>query len=422
MTAIKVSKALKFCMVTTFYPPYNFGGDGIFVYCLANALAAEGHKVHVIHDVDAFNLLAKKLPMTSPSSHPNITLHPLHHKHLAALDLILTHQLGRPVGKQEAIQKILEQTNFDIIHFHNISLLGGPAILKYGRAIKLCTLHDHWFVCTMHVLWRFNREACTQRTCLRCTLASHRLPQWWRYMGAIDRAVQHVDAFIAPSRFVRQSYLANGFPAPIRCLPHFSPDIEVTSEEDAGFNYTHPRPYFLFVGRLEKIKGVQVLLDQFRTYDAADLLIVGTGIYEDELRQMARGLNHVYFLGSIAHDQLKGIYRRAIAVIVPSLCYETFGLVPIEAFSMGTPVIVHGIGALPEVIADGGGIVYSTPAELLEAMEVLRTQPQLRRQLGTQAEQNFKRNYTQEIHLKRYYNLISELISAQLVKESTSSI
>ena len=49
---------LRFAMITTFYPPYNFGGDGQAVRRLAHALARRGHRVDVIHDVDAYRMLA----------------------------------------------------------------------------------------------------------------------------------------------------------------------------------------------------------------------------------------------------------------------------------------------------------------------------------------------------------------------------
>jgi glycosyltransferase involved in cell wall biosynthesis len=204
---------LKFCMVTTFYPPYNFGGDGIFVQRLVNALARHGHLVHVIHDIDAFALNSKNLPAPDTPKYSNIIIHSL--SGAGINDLLLSHQLGRPVGKHSEIKSILEQTDFDVIHFHNISLLGGPNVLRYGHAIKLCTLHDHWFVCPMHVLWRFDREACKQRTCLRCTLLGKRPPQLWRYTDSIKNASHYVNAFIAPSHFARQSHLANGFPTAI---------------------------------------------------------------------------------------------------------------------------------------------------------------------------------------------------------------
>ncbi len=413
-------KPLKFCMVTTFYPPYNFGGDGIFVQRLVNALAYDGHTVHVIHDIDAFALSAPVLPTESVSNDPHITIHSL--SGTGAMDLLLSHQLGRPVGKHSQIKAILEQTDFDVIHFHNISLLGGPDVLRYGNAIKICTLHDHWFVCAMHVLWRFDREACTKRTCIRCTLSGKRPPQIWRYTGSVANAAHHVDAFLAPSHFARQSHLANGFPAAIRYLPHFLPVQKPQTNIDIPSTFFPKRPYFLFVGRLEKIKGVQVLLEQFRVYKAADLLIAGTGVYATELHQMAHGLGNVHFLGRVDYAQLQILYKDAIAVIVPSLCYETFGLVALEAFAVGTPVIVHNLGALPEIVQVGGGLVYNNEQELLDAMEVLRTQLDLRQHLGAQAYQIFLENYTEKKHLQQYYSLISELQTIPRIKDQADTI
>ena len=56
-----VAAALRFCVVTTFYPPYNFGGDGIYAHRLANALARRGHRVSVIHSPSAYELLARRI-------------------------------------------------------------------------------------------------------------------------------------------------------------------------------------------------------------------------------------------------------------------------------------------------------------------------------------------------------------------------
>lgn len=403
---------LKFCMVTTFYPPYNFGGDGIYVHRLAHALADQGHDVHVVHDVDAFAALSARPPAGNYPRHPNITLHPLGGGNLGKADLLLTHQLGRPVLKHRQLKALLEGEQFDVIHYHNISLLGGPAVLRYGRALKLCTLHEYWLVCPMHVLWRFDREACTRRTCLRCTLAGHRPPQLWRYTGAVDRAIREVDAFVAASQFVRAEYARQGFRAPIRHLPLFLPETE-NRDGDADA-YRHPRPYFLFVGRLEKIKGLHILLERFRDYRAADLVIAGTGTYESELRALAHDLPHVHFLGWRDHRQLKELYRQAIAAVVPSICYETFGLAPIEAFAARTPAIVHAMGALPEVVQDsGGGLVYRNDEELLDALEALRTQPELRRRLGERGYRSYREHYTEARHLGRYFALIDELRSGR---------
>jgi glycosyltransferase involved in cell wall biosynthesis len=402
-------KSRKICMLTTFFPPYNFGGDGIFVYRLTNALARQGNEVHVIHDVDAFKLLNGKPAQADYPLHPNVTVHPLSLSQFASLDLILQHQLGRPVMKQPAIARILKEHDFDVMHFHNISLLGGPQLLSYpSRAVKLCTTHDHWFVCATHTLWRYEREACTQRTCLSCTLHSRKPPQIWRYNGRLPRITQEVDAFIAPSHFARESHLRNGFPGHMVVLPNFMPDEDVKRLQAVKGDYQHPRPFFLFVGRLEKLKGLQVVLEVFRHYDKADLLVIGTGTYEAELRAMAVDLPHVHFMGFMGHEQISLLYQQSIAVIVPSICFETFGWVSLEAFIVQTPVIANRLGALTEVV-EGAGFLYETPQQMIDSMEQLRNNPDLRVKLGAQGYARYLENYTEAHHLTAYDQLITQI-------------
>jgi hypothetical protein len=64
-------------MVSTFYPPYNFGGDGMHIYRLSNALAKRGHTVDVFHCEDAFLLMNGSRPTAEFPNHPNVTVRPL---------------------------------------------------------------------------------------------------------------------------------------------------------------------------------------------------------------------------------------------------------------------------------------------------------------------------------------------------------
>ncbi len=399
---------MRFCLATTFYPPYHFGGDGVLVYRLANALARRGHEVHVVHHPGARTLLAGGPSPGSYPNHPNVSLHPLGSGARGKLGLLLGHQLGRPALQRRELERLLGGP-FDVIHFHNVSLLGGPGVLACGRTIKLCTLHEYWFVCAMHVLWRLDREACSRRTCLRCTLAGGRPPQLWRSTGAVARGVRHVDAFLAPSAFARAMNLAQGFPAPIRVLPHFIPDEE-TQADCAGAPMAPHRPFFLYVGRLERLKGIHGLVERCRRFPHADLVVCGAGSCEVELRELAVGASHIQFRGWIPHSELRELYRAATAVVVPSLCYETFGLVPLEAFAARTPAIVRRAGALPELVEQsGGGLVYESDGELIGAMESLLTDRVRRDGLGDRGYEAYRRCYSEEVHLGRYFEIIRQL-------------
>lgn len=405
-------RPLRFCMVTTFYPPFHFGGDALYVQRLTDALLRRGHDVDVIHDVDAFRMLQKQPTPAAPnvetiqsggSSSNRLTIHRLQ-SGLGRLGCLLTHQTGRPIVHGKRIRKILTGGGFDVIHFHNVSLVGGPGVLAYGDALKLYTAHEHWLVCPTHVLWRHNRETCDGRQCLRCTLAHCRPPQWWRTTGLLEDKARHVDAFLSPSRFSIEKHAEFGFPYPMHQLPCFLPPAG-PAPTSSGSNGR--RPYFLFVGRLEKIKGLQDVIGCFEDDTALDLLVVGTGSYEAALRQQASGKARVRFLGRKSPDELRSLYAHARAVIVPSLVFETFGMVVLEAFQQGTPVIARALGPLGEIVEEsGGGLLFEDQPTLQDALNRLGDDAGFAQRLGQSGRQALQKNWSEAAVLPQYFDLI----------------
>lgn len=392
-------------MVSTFYPPYSFGGDAMHIYRLSNELARRGHLVDVFYCQDSYLLVNGGPPTAEFEDHENVRIHPLKSR-AGMLSPLLTQQTGVPYLKSD-LKKALEGNDYDVIHYNNMSLIGIKA-LSYGNAVKLYTAHEHWLVCPMHVLWKYNREVCTKPSCLGCQLAGKRPPQLWRQTGMMDRMLKHVDCFLSPSRFTLNKHLEMGLDIPIRHMPYFLPvPAEKTNKasEDRA-----ERPYFLFVGRLEYIKGVHNLIEAFRKNPEFDLLIAGDGLYKDELERQAEGLSNIRFLGRLSQEGLADVYRNAISVIVPSICYETFGIIIIEAFSHKTPVIVNDLGALPEVVDDSdGGFVYRTEDELVAAMKKVARDQELRRKLGNNGHQAFLKYWNEEPHLNEYLGIIAEI-------------
>ena len=344
-----MSRPLNFLHLTTFYPPYSFGGDAIQLYRLSHALADSGHHVDIVHCVDSYHLLHPGPPPVSFAEHPNVVRHELRSGY-KSLSPLLTQQTGKPLLKRKSIDEILRLRSYDVIHFHNISLLG-PEILSInaaGKAIKIYTTHEHWLICPIHVLWKFNRAPCEKPDCLRCTIQARRPPQLWRYTGLLDRMACYVDQFVAPSRFTARMHQERGFSQPVAYLPNFIDRVDSDWQEPAP--RPHEGPYFLFVGRLEKIKGLQTLIHLWNRVPDHDLLVVGTGGYEQELRALAAAQPRVKFLGPLGQRELGALYYHALACIVPSITYETFGMTSIEAFARKTPAIVRDLGDPP-----GGG-------------------------------------------------------------------
>ncbi|MFO0911294.1 MAG: glycosyltransferase, partial [Isosphaeraceae bacterium] len=215
---------MKFCMVTTFFGAHSFGGDAAYVDRLSRALARRGHEVHVFHCVDAFEALRGSHPLRPYTPPPGVQVHPLK-SGWGILSPLATQVTGRPSFKLRELQQELEATDTDVVHFHNISLVGGPEVLRLGRhATRVMTAHEHWLICPMHLLWKFDRQSCDAPTCIRCCLAGRRPPQVWRYTGKIRRSLAELDALVFPSRHALEEHRSRGIRAPMHHLPYFLPD------------------------------------------------------------------------------------------------------------------------------------------------------------------------------------------------------
>jgi glycosyltransferase involved in cell wall biosynthesis len=228
----------------------------------------------------------------------------------------------------------------------------------------------------------------------------------WRYTGLLERMARHVDRFVAPSRFTAHMHADRGFPRPVECLPNFIDRADGDWQNPAP--RPHEKPYFLFAGRLELIKGLQTLIALWDRVPTGDLLVAGTGTYEPALRAMAAGNPRIRFFGALPPAELGALYYHAIACVVPSITYETFGMISVEAFARRTPVVVRDLGALPEVVQDsGGGVVYRTDEELLEALKRLADSPGWRDELGRKGYDGFVRWWCREAHLSAYFEYLN---------------
>ena len=409
-----MARALRFLYFTTFYPPYSFGGDAVYLHRVAHALGEEGHTVDIVHCVDSYHLLHPTPPEVRFAEHPNVTRHELRHP-AGWLSPLIAHQAGHPLLNHSRIRHIVASKPFDVVHFHNISLLG-PGILRYAppnpHCVKLYTTHEHWLVCPMHVLWKFGERACEKPDCLACTLRGRRPPQLWRYTGALPRAAAHVHRFLSPSRFTARMHAERGFPYPVETLPYFLDRTDDDWRNPAP--RPHDQPYFLFVGRLERIKGLHTLIDAWNEGMPYHLLIAGAGSAEDALRRQAAANPRIRFLGPQSQQALAALYTHAVATIVPSVTYETFGMILIESFARKTPVIVRDLGALPEVVhQSGGGFVYRDNRELLSSARRIAQSPALRAGLGEKGYQEFLRSWSRQAHLACYARHINEIRRAQ---------
>jgi len=407
--------------VTTFYPPHTFGGDGVHVQRLAQALARRGHEVSVVYAPGAFSLLSSRGSDHQvdighePGGASEVAVHPLGGMS-GKLEAMLVQQTGRPVLYRSELRRFLEGPDGrspDVIHYHNVSLVGGLGVLGMGRSVKLYTPHEYWLVCPTHLLFRYNREICRDKTCIRCTLRSRTPPQFWRSTGLRDRSLSEIDSFVFPSYLTESVHRQHGIDGAGLVMHHFLPDEYLAAAEGKGGRQDDAEPFFLYVGRLDAVKGVEPLVRHFAEHACpAPLYLVGDGPLEEQLKRRYGASPSIRFLGRRGQAEVSELYRDALAVILPSAGYEVLGLVVLEAFAHAAPAIVTRVGGAKELIeASGAGYVYDTKAGLDEALGQIAADPALRTELGRKGRAYVREAHAEERYLHRYEELIQELRS-----------
>jgi glycosyltransferase involved in cell wall biosynthesis len=396
---------MRFCMVTTFFGPHGFGGDAVYVDRLTRALLKRGHEVSVVYSVDAFRAAGgrSERPYDRP---PGLRLHALKSR-AGVLAPLWSQQTGHPPPRSQ-LARIVAEGGFDVVHFHNSSLMGAPAALEVGEGgpLRLLSAHEHWLVCPMHILWKYDREVCERPQCISCSLRGRRLPQLWRYTGLRDRALATLDAVICGSEAMIENHRARGIRVPMTHLPTFVPEEWAAR----AVPRSHSRPYLVLAGRLIKAKGQDEVIPLMRRLKGVDLLIAGDGPYEGRLRRLAEGLDNVHLLGRLEGPELAGLLAGARAAVVPSRCHEAFANVPLEAFGVGTPVVARRHGALQEAVErTGGGLLYTTEGELFEALQRMLNDDALARRLSDAARHAAATIWSEETHLSGYLGLIDDL-------------
>lgn len=397
---------MRFCMITTFYPPHSFGGDATYVRNLSRALAARGHEVTVVSCTDSYMLSSSAQSVEEEQDDAGVNVVRLRSR-WGALSPLITQQSGHPGLKKSALAGILS-ASFDVINFHNISLIGGPGVLALGTApVKLYTLHEHWLVCPTHIFWKNKTKACDRKTCISCSIRSGIPPQLWRYTGLRDRGLSHVDRLLSPSDYTARRHVEGGIQRPISVLPLFS-SLEL---RDAPPLEQESRPSFIFAGRVTASKGIEPLLRVAASMSDVDLAVVGDGDQLATLRSEYATCPNLSFHGRLPQEQLVSLYAGANALILPSIAPETFGLGIVEAAACHTPSIVsHGSGGGAEIIArTGGGMIYAGDDELVAAMRKLAYDQQHLTKLRSLAFAGYKNYYTEGCHLDLYLRYVAEI-------------
>lgn len=335
---------------------YPRGGADKYYLDLGAALEQAGHEVAYF---------SMHHPKNVPSTYEKYFVSRLSFNEGGLRDKLLAP--GRMIYSLEAkrkFKKLIADFKPDIIHLHNIYHQLSPSILDVARAAKIPVvmhLHDYKLICPNYQLFAHgqiceackpnNYCACVRKRCFKNSffkslLASLEMTIHHRWLKIYARSV---NAFIAPSAFMKAKVVEFGWPAEkiqVILNPFSSVLKNVTGEAPTS-------DYLLYFGRLSPEKGLKTLIEAAALTSSA-LKFAGVGPEENNLRQLADNKKvNAEFLGFKEGRELKEIILGAKAVVLPSIWYENMPLSLLEALSLGKPVLASEIGGMPEMIING---------------------------------------------------------------------
>lgn len=265
------------------------------------------------------------------------------------------------------VKKIIRENNIDIVHVHNTLSLVSPSVYYAAFSCKVPvvqTIHNFRLLCPSATFYRDSHicEDCVNKG-LKCSL-KHKC-----YRGSLSQTLACVLTLLvhqALGTYKRLNYI---------CLTEFNKQklLELNKKKkrinmDKVFikpnfvnidrtviPYEKRKNQFIFVGRLDKLKGINLLVETWKGIKSANLIICGTGPEEAWCKKYIRenNISNINMMGFIPNKQVLEMIAESKALILPTQLYEGFPMTIVESYSCGTPVIGSNIGNVRSIIEEG---------------------------------------------------------------------
>lgn len=385
---------MKVCLLSREYPPETgWGGIGTYTYNLAHGLAELGHEVDVIsmstdcekEYLDGGVHIHRVLPrIINP-----LLKRPIRYVSPYAFFCTTMVRLGWSWAAFRKVREISMLRRIDVVEAPEHGA-DGFFFSLFKTAPLIIRLH------TPSLLHRRLNE----------------LPDSldFRLLDIFEKlAVKRADVLTSPSRSMAELISPDWGLVKIEVIPNpIDERIFFPSSEAGGDGRT-----VLYVGRLEKRKGVDVLVEAFwrvvEEFPSARLLLVGSDTriddgkhssFVDYLRtKLGDAGESVKFVGRVDREELVGYYQRSEICVIPSVVFENFPYTCLEAMACGKPVVASDCGGIREMIEDGVNGLLVPPGDVValsEALIRLLTDRSLSLEMGRRARERVERLYSRK--------------------------
>jgi glycosyltransferase involved in cell wall biosynthesis len=321
---------------------------------------------------------------------------------------------------------LLDEFEPEIIHIHNIYHHLSPSILAEAKQRNIPVVmhvHDYKLVCPNYKMFTRGQvdESCRGGKYYRCFLNKGFKDSWAKSLLVTLEMYWHhsiwkiyeraVDVYLAPSQFVKDKLVEWSVPEKkLQVLYHFIDTTDIVPSYDLG-------DYLLYFGRLDKEKGVEVLIRAMaRLKSKVKLKIVGSGPERANLKALVLELGltqRVEFVGPKYGQELEELIAQAYLIVVPSIWYEVFGLVLIEAAAKGKLVIASDIGGIKEAVEASRSALLvpaGNVAELATKIDWSLANPKAVLAFAHEARSFVEQRFTVERHLGGLMEVYNSLI------------
>ncbi|MCC6435382.1 MAG: glycosyltransferase family 4 protein [Acidimicrobiales bacterium] len=395
------------------------GGAAVYMLDLAARQEAAGHQVEFFSMQDERNLDATFSELFPPF----VSLEPpppgVRGRVGAAGRMIWSSSAAKGMGE------VVARFRPDVVHLHNIYHQLSPSILRplvKAGVPAVMTVHDYKLVCPTYRLLSNDQlcDACvggkvweaTRRRCQGGSLPASAVLTIESGLHRLTRAYRPVGRFIAPSRFLADQLRRGGvFPERVRQLNNYVDAASLSPRVGAGEG-------FVSIGRLANEKGVDTTIRAIGQVPGAKLTVAGDGPQRAELEALAESVapGQVRFAGHVSAAEVAELNRSARAAVAVARWHENMPLSVLETMGASVPLIVSGLGGLPELVDDGvNGLVvpHDDPAALAAAMRRLLAAPQESVAMGAAARAKMLEHFDAGEHLEQVLRYYAEATTAR---------
>jgi len=325
-----------------------------------------------------------------------------------------------------ALRRLLDYAPCDVAHVHSAHHFSAATLRALARRDipVVWTLHDYLAICPVATLFTADEvcERCrggrfyqaVRYRCAQSGLAGSAVAAldsaWMRWSGALAS----VRRFIAPSDFAARMAVAFGLPEDRLVTIHYFAPVDKWPPEAMP-----ERGPITFIGRLYRQKGAHVFLEalaRLRLPAGQRVVIAGDGPELAALKAQAErlGLSQVAFTGALDEAGVHRLLRESRVVVVPSIWYEVLGIVILEAFAVGRPVVAAAVGGIPEVVIHGQTGLLCQPGDaeaLADQIATLLASPTQAAEMGKAARRYAETAFSPARHLDQLVQVYKEAIA-----------